>query len=333
MRFATVEQQGRQFVAVEVDDETIVDIDELLLLASDAVQSPRIQSMKQIISAGKPLRKQIEAALANIHNLDAELLTHDSLRWLPPVVNPGKVCCVAMNNSASNARKISAPNHPAYFLKPPSCFIGHRETIVVRPYYGSVHPEPELAAVIGKEMRDIPAVNALEYIFGYTIVNDITGNGMRAEDMFHYWAVYAKTDNPAETTRVEQHLSYAARYKGTDTFGVMGPWLVTADAVPNPDDLNVECRLGAETIAEDSTRYYNYKVAEILSFLSYFQTLKPGDIVSLGTAFKAAPGRKSIHHANLQNHAEPISITIDHLGTQESDVAVEDKPLGPWRLS
>src|SRR3546814_6149527 len=66
-------------------------------------------------------------------------------------------------------------------------------------------------------------------VFGYTIFNDITSNGMRAEDMFHYYALYASKDDPTQTERVEQHLSYAGRYKGSDTFGPMGPWVVTRD--------------------------------------------------------------------------------------------------------
>jgi 2-keto-4-pentenoate hydratase/2-oxohepta-3-ene-1,7-dioic acid hydratase in catechol pathway len=250
--------------------------------------------------------------------------------WHPPVRRPGKICAVAMNNSSSNERKISAPDHPAFFLKPASCLVGHREPIRIRPYYGSVHPEPELAVIIGRETRDIPAVSALDAVYGYTIFNDITGNGMRAEDRFHYYAVYAKKDNPNETERVEQHLSYAGRYKGTDTFGAMGPWLVTKDesqirrpAVP---------KVG-EVIAEDSTRYYNYKVAEVVSFIRQFQTLHPGDVISLGTAFKPAANRKSIHTANFQTVTGPVEVSIDGLGTQENPVVIENKELGAWRLS
>lgn len=332
MKLASVEIDNRTFVAVELGSGALIDIDELLLLASHSNQAPRIQSMKQLISGGTQLLQRIKDALAAIDEFDVERIDPQSVRWLPPVVNPGKVCCVAMNNSASNERKISAPDHPAFFLKPPSCFIGHRETIVVRSYYGSVHPEPELAVVIGREAREVTAADASEHVFGYTIVNDVTGNGMRAEDMFHYWAVYARPDDPDETERVEQHLSYAARYKGSDTFGVMGPWLVTADAIPTPDDLNVRCTVGGESVANDNTRYYNFKVAEIVSFLSYFQTLHPGDVISLGTAFKPEPGRRSIHHANLQSQPGPIEISIDGLGTQSSEVVVETKPLGPWKL-
>jgi 2-keto-4-pentenoate hydratase/2-oxohepta-3-ene-1,7-dioic acid hydratase in catechol pathway len=210
--------------------------------------------------------------------------------------------------------------------------VGHGEPIRIRKYYGSVHPEPELALVIGHEARDVPARNALEFVFGYTIFNDITGNGMRAEDRFHYWAVYAKKGSPNETERVEQHLSYAGRYKGTDTFGAMGPWLVTRDEIGNPDDLGVQCTVGGEIVAEDNTRYYNYKVAEVVSFISQFQTLHPGDVVSLGTAFKPAANRKSIHTANFQTVAGPVEVRIDGLGVQQNPVVVEDREIGEWRL-
>ena len=91
-------------------------------------------------------------------------------------------------------------------------------------------------------------------MFGYTIFDDITGNGMRAEDRFHYYAVYAKKDNPNETERVEQHLSYAGRYKGTDTFGAMGPWLVTRDEIANPDDLAVQAARSAASSSPRTAR-------------------------------------------------------------------------------
>lgn len=333
MKLATVEHNGRRFVGVSASDRQIVDVDELLLLADDSGHAPRVMSMKQLIAGAASLLPALTEALAKAGSLDVELIDTEALRWLPPVANPGKVCGVAMNNSASNARKISAPDHPAFFLKPPSCFIGHNETVHIRSYYGSVHPEPELAVVIGRRACEVEAADALEHVFGYTIVDDITGDGMRAEDMFHYWAVYADPENPDETRRVEQHLSYAARYKGSDNFGVMGPWLVTADDISDPDALDVECRIAGETIAEDSTRYYNYKVAEVISFLSHFMTLYPGDVISLGTAFKPAPGRRSIHHADLQRVPGPIEIEIEGLGMQTNPVVVERKSLGKWRLS
>jgi 2,4-didehydro-3-deoxy-L-rhamnonate hydrolase len=328
MKLASVTYKNADIVAAELAGE-LVDVNRLL------PASTPLKDMLEVIRGGAPLLQRLGAALANARAGSSAVprIPLADVAWHPPVRQPGKICAVAMNNSASNERKVSAPDHPAFFLKPASCLIGHLEPIRIRRYYGSVHPEPELAAVIGRRTRDVPARDVLDAIFGYTIFNDITGNGMRAEDRFHYWAVYARKDRPNETERVEQHLSYAGRYKGTDTFGAMGPWLVTSDEIISPDDLAVHCKVAGETVAEDSTRYYNYKVAEVVSFISQFHTLHPGDVVSFGTAFKPAVNRKSIHHANFQTVSGPVEITIDGLGTQRNPVVIESQELGAWRLN
>jgi 2,4-didehydro-3-deoxy-L-rhamnonate hydrolase len=328
MKLASIHYRGRDLVVTELA------AGELAAIASlPGRKSAQPVDMIDIIRGGEPLKQALLESLDKIRGDESVArIPAADVRWHPPVPRPGKICAVAMNNSSSNERKISAPDHPAFFLKPASCLIGHREPFRIRPYYGSVHPEPELAVVIGRQTRDIPATSALDAVYGYTIFNDITGNGMRAEDRFHYWAVYAKRDDPSETERVEQHLSYAGRYKGTDTFGAMGPWLVTKDEIANPDDLTVTCKVGGELVAEDSTRYYNYKVAEVVSFISQFHTLWPGDLISLGTAFKPGAGRKSIHSANFQTVTGPVEIGIEGLGLQENPILIEQKEIGAWRL-
>ena len=335
MKLASVKYKDEDMVAVRLDDERLVGIRTLLELKPALFSVSGLTDMTEVIRCGRTLLDELEAALhvvrADINT--AQVIPARDVAWRPPVRNPGKICGVAMNNSASNARKISAPEHPAFFLKPASCLTGHEQPIRIRPYYGSVHPEPELSVVIGKETRDIPASRALDAAFGYSIFNDITGNGMRAEDLFEYWAVYADEDNPAETVRVKQHLSYAGRYKGADTFGCSGPWLVTKDEIGNPDGLDVYCKVGGELVAADSTKYYNYKVAEIISFISQFHTLHPGDIISCGTAFKPSSTRKSIHHANLQVSASPVEVSIDGLGTLVNPVIIENREPGQWRLN
>jgi 2-keto-4-pentenoate hydratase/2-oxohepta-3-ene-1,7-dioic acid hydratase in catechol pathway len=94
----------------------------------------------------------------------------------------------------------------------------------------------------------------------------------------------------------------------------------------------VQCKVAGETIADDSTRYYNYKVAEVVSFISQFQTLYPGDVISFGTAFKPGATRRSIHHANFQTVPGPVEISIAGLGRQENPVIVEHREIGQWRL-
>jgi 2-keto-4-pentenoate hydratase/2-oxohepta-3-ene-1,7-dioic acid hydratase in catechol pathway len=288
-------------------------------------------NLLELIESGESGLELAAAALENSE--DAVIVGTEEIEWLPPIRQPGKICGIAMNNSASNERKISAPEHPAFFLKPASCLVAHLQPITIRSYYGSVHPEPELAVVIGKTARDVDADEAAEYIFGYTIFDDITGNGMRSEDLFQYYALYASDTDPDQLERREQHLSYAGRYKGTDCFGAMGPWLVTRDEILDPDDLGVLCKVGGEIVAADSTRYYNYKVVEIISFISQFQTLHAGDVISCGTAFKASAGRKSIHHANLQVVDGPVEVTIDGLGTLKNPVVRMQAEIGNWRLT
>jgi 2-keto-4-pentenoate hydratase/2-oxohepta-3-ene-1,7-dioic acid hydratase in catechol pathway len=179
----------------------------------------------------------------------------------------------------------------------------------------------------------VDAVDAHSYIYGYTIFNDITGNEMRAEDLFHYQALYASKEDPDKIVQREQHLSYAGRYKGTDNFGVLGPWLVTRDEVEDPDNLTVTCKVNGELVADDNTRFYNYKVAEIVSFISQFQTLSPGDVISCGTAFKPSATRKSIHQANFLVTGGPVEISIEKLGSQCNPIIVEQREIGRWRLT
>lgn len=315
MKLASYRAGGQDRIGFLQDGKVLLD------LATDV-------TMLELIQAGPALLQALVTDAGKKHRT----WTLDQVQWQPPVRRPGKICGIAMNNAASNHRKISAPDHPAFFLKPASCLVGHGQPVRIRRYYGSVHPEPELAVVIGMASRDVSAIDAPGCVFGYTIFNDITGNGMRAEDLFHYWALYPKDDLPEELERREQHLSYAARYKGTDTFGCLGPLLVTADEIRDPDDLDVECRVGNELIAEDSTRYYNFKVAELISYISQYLTLEPGDVISCGTAFKPATGRRSIHHANFQHTPGPVEVSISGLGTLSNPVVLEDTPMGNWRL-
>lgn len=323
MRFATVIYEGKEEVAIDVSDGNMALVPNGFFSASS-----KSTSMNDVIAMGaegiEKLRSQLSSDFRRVRIADVQ--------WLPPLPRPHKICGVAMNNSASNSRKISAPNHPAFFLKPASCLVGHQQTITIREYYGSVHPEPELAVVVGRTIKDLLPEQVHSHIFGYSIFNDITGNGMRSEDLFRYYALYPQVDNPDEVEQVEQHLSYAARYKGTDNFGSLGPWIVSREDVPDPNRLFVRCWMDGELIADDNTEFYNYKVEEVLSYLSYFQTLNPGDVITMGTAFKPGVTRKSIHHANFQKMPGPVKIEIESLGFQENPILVEKSKLGRWRF-
>ena len=325
MKFVSFNYKDKDRIGVMRDESQVIDLN-LALSSEKKIPSTMIDLIK-LGDKGLTL-----AAKALLTADSSAVINADAVIWQPPVPHPGKICGVALNNSASNSRKISAPEHPAFFLKPASCLVGHGQQLVMRSYYGSMHPEPELALIIGKTARDVDAVNAHDYIYGYSIFNDITGNEMRAADLFHYQALYASKDDPNTIEQREQHLSYAGRYKGTDGFGVLGPWLVTKDEVGDPDNLEVTCKVNGETVAEDNTQYYNYKVAEIVSFISQFQTLAPGDVISCGTAFRPSANRRSIHQANFLVTGGPVEISIAKLGRQYNPIIIEQRELGKWRL-
>lgn len=280
------------------------------------------RDMIELIESGDAGLRHVRTAAEFVaHNPDGvERIAFADVEWHPPVRRPSKILGIALNNSASDARKISAPEHPLFFMKPASSLVGHGGEIVVYDYYGSVHPEPELAVVIGKRCRHVKAEDADDVVYGYSIFNDMTGNAMRAEDRVHYYALYPRKDDPTQVERVEQHLSYAARYKGADTFGPMGPWLVTKDEIPDPHVLDVRCWHKGELIAEDSTAYYKYSVPHALEFITRFHSLWPGDVIAMGTAFRPGGAGRSLHTADVTKLGGPVRVEITGLGTLENPV-------------
>ena len=335
MYLASFHHGGRDLVGVRWGDDKLIPIEQLLpgRFAAGRDNALTDPMLALILSGAAPLAElSLSIAGGKLPN-GATAIPVDDVLWHPPVLRPGKIVGVAMNNSASDARKISAPKHPMFFLKPRSSLLGHLNEIEIRSYYGSVHPEPELAVVIGTRARDLDPRHALECVFGYTIMNDVTGNAMRGQDMVHYYALYASESDSTKLERREQHLSYAARYKGTDGFAPLGPWLVTRDEIPNPGELDVTCKVGSEVVAEDSTRYLTYSVPEILAYLSRFQTLEPGDVISMGTAFRQQAGAtRSLHSADLQRVAGPMQVEITGLGTLVTPVRRKLMDLEDWRL-
>ncbi len=335
MFLASFNYQGRDLIGFRWGPDHLLALDESLLgSATAAANRGAPADMIALIEGGRGmLAAAAEIAAAKTLPPGLAPIPIGDVHWHPPVRKPGKIVGVALNNSASDSRKISSPQHPMFFLKPRSSLLGHLNPIEVRSYYGSVHPEPELAVVIGARARDLDPRQALDSVFGYTIMNDVTGNAMRGEDRVHYYALYASSEDPAKLERREQHLSYAARYKGTDGFAPMGPWLVTRDEIADPGVLDVTCKVGSDVVAEDSTSYLTYSVAEVLAFLSRFQTLEPGDIISMGTAFRPQAGtQRSIHTADLQRVDGPMTVEITGLGSLSTPVQRRSMELGQWRL-
>lgn len=292
------------------------------------MESRKLSIAQALIDAGPEgldlVRKLHGWILANPDKVSS--LGPDAVVWQPPVRRPSKICCLALNNSANVDRIISGPSHPAIFVKASNALVGHDQPIRVKKHYGRVHPEPELAIVIGKTAREIAPANAYDHVFGYTIHNDITSPVMRAEDTFHYRAIHPADDGSNQIKYVDSFVSYSGRYKGSDSFSPLGPWLVTRDEIDDPHSLTVTCRHQDTVVTEDNTRNLFHQVPAVLAFISAYMTLYPGDIVSMGTALKpAGAGGGAVQNVDLQFSTGPISVTIEKIGTLSNGVEHADR--------
>ena len=177
--------------------------------------------------------------------------------------------------------------------------------------------------MIGRPGREIPVEDALDHVFGYTVINDLTSPTMRQEDTFHYRAIHPAADGSEEIRYVDSWVSYSGRYKGSDTFGPIGPWITTRDEIPDPGDLTVRCSHQGRVVTEDSTRNLRFSVAEVLAFISGYMSLEPGDIVAMGTALKAsAGGGAAVQNIDLARLGGPVSVSISGIGELTNPVVV-----------
>jgi 2-keto-4-pentenoate hydratase/2-oxohepta-3-ene-1,7-dioic acid hydratase in catechol pathway len=306
MKLGTVQLDGEQRVVVAVDDDTAGVLEPDLTVARVLGDWPAWQPELARARDGAAPRRPVAG-----------------LRWLPPIPRPGKVICVALNNSANADRIMTGPDTPATFLKPASSLVGSGQPIRLRASYGRVHPEPELAVVIGNGGTAIRPDAAVEHVFGYTIMNDLTSPTMRAQDTFHYRAIHPAADGSGGISYVDTWVSYPGRYKGTDTFGPIGPWIATRDEIPDPHALTVRCRHDGRVITEDSTANLLHRVADVVAYASLYMTLEPGDIISMGTALKASATGGAVQNVDLTKLGGVIDVSISGIGTLTNPVVIQ----------
>lgn len=326
MKLASFHAGGRNRVGALLDG-AIVDIVDAISALDAKADVAVYSAMESLIEAGQGCHAELRRALDNARKQSA--LTRyrlEDVHWYAPVRRPTKIVCLALNNSANTDRILSGPKHPASFIKGANALTGHGQPIVLKGVYGRCHPEPELAVVIGKTAKEIGANEAYEHVFGYTIHNDITSPTMRTEDTFHYRAIHPAKDDPTKIDYVDTWVSYPGRYKGSDTFSPMGPWLVTRDEIPDPHALTISCLHKGELVTEDNTGNLFYKVPEVLSFLSQYMTLLPGDVISMGTAIKrSGPGTRAVQNVELNKLGGPVSVSIEGIGTLTNPVEIRER--------
>lgn len=200
---------------------------------------------------------------------------------------PSKIVCVG-RNYVDHAKELGneVPKVPLLFLKPPSSIISSGESIVLPPQSAQVEHEAELVVVVGKRGRHITTEEAKNYIFGYTVGNDVTARDLQ------------KTDG--QWTRA----------KGFDTFCSFGPWI---DTDFDPSDAVVTCRVNGQMRQMASTRDMVFSVATLVAYISSVMTLEPGDLIFTGTPAGVGPLKPG----------DRVDVEIDGLGAISNPVKVE----------
>lgn len=211
-----------------------------------------------------------------------------------PIPRPGKVLCMGHNYRGHiGIGNKENPEYPNLFCKTPNCIIGPGQAIVIPPTSHEVDFEAELMAVIGKRAHQVTQLEAETCIAGYTIFNDVS-----ARDY-------------------QKRTSQWMLAKSFDTFGPMGPALVTADEIPNLYDLELELSVNGIPQQRTNTRDLIFTVPNLIAYISQVMTLEPGDVIATGTPVKLTEASTQKHYLQA---GDVVEITIDRLGKLSNPV-------------
>jgi 2-keto-4-pentenoate hydratase/2-oxohepta-3-ene-1,7-dioic acid hydratase in catechol pathway len=265
MRLATFTRSNGGSRLGLIDGEQVIDL-KAAAGEADPVRS-HFADMASFILSGDAGRQAAAALLASAPASARHALADVTL--LAPIL-PSTILCSGSNYHAHNAEKANTPisgNEPEFFLKTSDCVIGPNEPIVYDERVSKkIDCETELAIVIGKAGRFIPVEDALDHVFGYTICNDVTARDRQVRR------------SPEGVTWYE-----LGRGKAFDTAAPLGPVIVTADEIPDPQALQLSTRINGELRQSSSTGDMIWSCADLVHFFSFNFTLKPGMVILTGT--------------------------------------------------
>jgi 2-keto-4-pentenoate hydratase/2-oxohepta-3-ene-1,7-dioic acid hydratase in catechol pathway len=211
------------------------------------------------------------------------------------VAGVGKFICIGLNYSDHAAESgMAVPTEPVVFMKATSAICGPYDDVVIPRGGEKTDWEVELGVVIGKEARYVTEREALSHVAGYCVVNDVSERAFQLEGTGQW-----------------------VKGKSADTFGPIGPWLVTADEVPDPQSLNLWLEVDGRRYQDGSTATMVFGVAHLVSYLSRFMSLQPGDIISTGTPPGVGLGQKPPVYLRPGN---VMRLGIEGLGEQRQTV-------------
>ena len=256
----------------------------------------KIRDLSSKISDFNPATLNFET-LTKLQKIDLETLPEisNSTRIGPCINKPGKFVGIGLNYSdhaAETGAKI--PSEPIVFMKATSCINGPNDDVIIPNNSKKTDWEVEIAFVIGKETKNITEKNAPDHILGYCMVNDISEREWQIEKMGQW-----------------------VKGKSADTFGPMGPYLVTKDEIPDVQKLNLSLDINGQRMQTGNTSKMIFSINFILSYLSNFMSLQPGDIVTTGTPPGVGMGKKP---PSYLKSGDEMQLAIDHLGNQHQKV-------------
>jgi len=217
---------------------------------------------------GEALAAGIDALSAALAE-QAERIPAEEVVWTAPVTPSTKILCVGINYGLHVAEmKREVPANPSVFVRFADSFVGHNQPIVCPAASEKFDFEAELAIVIGRRCRHAPLEQALDHVGGYTCLGD---NSVRD---------------------FQKHAAQVTPGKNWDKSGSIGPWIVTADEIPDPHQLTVKSRLNGVEMQNGQTSDMLFSAARMISYLSTFTTLRPGDVIATGTPDGVGAGRK-----------------------------------------
>mgnify|MGYP000453749941 CR=1 FL=1 len=313
MKFGTINLDGKSRPVVAGSDGTP-------RLLSDACGIAGVPAPATVLELVESAADDAQWRQAIAASADRATPITGPIDWAPPLTRPSKIIGVAFNNRELVKKAHIDPGVPNFFLKPPSSLTGQGHPICVDPAWGAVIPEPEVCAVIGRRAKNVSEEDALSCIFGYSIMNDVTSHGLKfgkdsiaitydpdmARPEFYKWRhLHGDDDRDA-------YYVYHTRSKGTDTFGPMGPWLITRDEI---DDID------GEVFAEDHTSNYRFSIQACVAEASRYFTLEPGDVITFGTTGKGK-GRFPRGHKNILigEMSGTIGIEVEGIGRLENPI-------------
>jgi 2-keto-4-pentenoate hydratase/2-oxohepta-3-ene-1,7-dioic acid hydratase in catechol pathway len=237
------------------------------------------------------------------------LYGQEEIKFDAPVPNPSKIFSIAINNRQKFdvADKPQGEPHPLYFIKVPTCVTGPYDPIEI-PNIGIVGSEAEVAAIIGKAGKSIPESKAGDFIFGYTVHNDVTAHELRDT---REWIVSKRPEG-------DVRLTYSGRYKCFDTFAPMGPWVVTSDGIPDINQCRIEARLNGKPVQAGSTADMYFKMPYLVHYLSEAHTFKAGDIISWGTVI--SPPGVNFQKIDLRGSGGVLETEVENLGCLKNPI-------------